>query len=206
MIVLHNSRIVEAFEARCVGTRVREGRAAVVRAAICNAIEAHETRRQTIDKVPGQYYLPLQFGGYSSIREPSNLVYSGVGKHTNNANDYVIRSWRGRCSAYLKRQFAAPCESAAAVVYTIDAYGNDPDVTPEEMAELKSEHNLGGSATHVLVALLAFAGPESPPGIGTFVRNLAFANLEEQSMTADEIRAKAKKIHEYHSDWATVAD
>ena len=202
MIVLHNSRIVEAFEARCVGTRVRGGCSGVVRSSIITAIEVHETKRQTIDKVPGQYYLELQDWKAPGI----TCIYSGVGKHTNNPNDYVIRSWRGRCSAYLKRQFAAPCESAAAVVYTIDAYGNDPDVIPEEMAELKSEHNLGGSATHVLVALLAFAGPESPPGIGTFVRNLAFANLEEQSMTADEIRAKAKKIHEYHSDWATVAD
>lgn len=74
---------------------------------------------------------------------------------------------------YLKRKFAARVEHGSAVVYTIDAYLNDPDVTDEERDELaRCEY------THILVAVLASAGPKPPLGPYRFVHNLAGGNRE----------------------------
>jgi hypothetical protein len=104
-------------------------------------------------------------------------------------------------SAYLKREFAEKVEGCALIVYMKEAYLRDPDVTPVEASRIDSE-----GASHVLVAVLGFAGPESPLPPYRLVWNLAGGNLEAALWSAEEIHAKAKAAIAYDNEWSTVAD
>jgi len=201
--------IVTAFDRETIGSKVLdEGGFLVI---LANAMEAFDwsTCRQ-----PGQAYIQLP-------QEACALVSGGVGKRTQDPEDYVIRMNRDQIGLYLKRQrteyctpdaahpndffftrsLAAPVDNVAVVVYTLDAYLADPDCTPEETARVK---DMG--ATHVLVAVLASAGKPSTLTAHRFVHNLAGGNNEALAWTADEIRQKAKEIKEFTSEWAVVAD
>jgi hypothetical protein len=87
------------------------------------------------------------------------------------------------------------------VVYDLNAYLTDPDITSEE-AERIQELN----TTHVIVAILATAGPKPPYAPRTLVRNLAGANHEAATWTVEDIRDRAKASIEYDEQWETVAD
>jgi hypothetical protein len=76
----------------------------------------------------------------------------------------------------------------------------DPDVAYDDVARIEN-------ATHVLVAVLAYAGPADPPLTPyRLVWNLGGGNREAALYTADEIRAKAKDCIDYDAYWAVVAD
>ena len=158
----------------------------------------------TQDRIPGQAFILLP--------EAVPYVSCGTGKHSVNPNDYVLRCHRGRVGAYLKRELAAPAENCAVVVYTLDAYLSDPDITPDEATRviegptLLSDDGICLQETFVIVTVLATAGPQSQLSPFRFVHNLAGGNKEAQVWTADEIRAKAREILEYDNDWTTVAD
>lgn len=145
-------------------------------------------------RVPGQAYveLPDKFCRY---------VSAGVGKRTTNPDDYVTHLYREKVKLYLKRQFAAQVDKVAVVVYTTDAYLKDPDVTESEIEWLTTR-----GYTHMLVAVLASAGPKTPLTPYRFVHNLAGGNREAEEWTADEIREKSKEIISYSNEWCTVAD
>ena len=145
------------------------------------------------DRVPGQ--------GFIQCPSAVPFVSAGVGRKSPDPSRYVCREHRGVVSAYLKREFAEPCSGCALVVYTKEAYLKDPDVTPEEASRIDSE-----GATHVLVAVLGFAGPESPLPPYRLVWNLAGGNLEAALWSAEEIHAKAKAAIAYDNEWSTVAD
>ncbi len=187
-ITLATSSIVTAFNPPTIGTRVThlEEFSNLAVAAIAN----HDF---TLGKVPGQ--------GYLVCPELVPFVSAGVGPRSSRPEDYVCREHRGVVSAYLKREFAAPVTGCALVVYTRQAYLDDPDVTVDECA-----HIIEMGATHVLVAVLASAGPETPLTPYRLVWNLAGGNREALVWTADEIRAKAKAVIDYNSGWSTVAD
>jgi hypothetical protein len=155
-------------------------------------IAEHDTSK---DRASGQHFIVLPKGVH-------DLVVAGVGKRTDNIEDYEKRMWRGRADTFLKRKFAAPVEGVAAIVYTIAAYAADPDVDTAELSAML----LVAEATHVLVALLAFAGPATPPAPWTFIRNLAGANNEALLLSGDEIRSKAKEVADYHAEWCVVTD
>jgi len=184
------SSIVTAFSTQAIGTKVTDpdGFWKVVTAAV----EAHDF---TSDKVPGQ--------GFILVPEASPFVSGGVGRNVDDPAAYVLRSHRGKVHAYLKREFAAPIEGCAVVVYELQAYLADPDIneTPGEGARILSEN-----PTHVLVAVLAFSGPKSVLSPYRFVKNLAGGNHEALSWTAEEIRAKARDIAVQTDEWSTVAD
>jgi hypothetical protein len=144
-------------------------------------------------KVPGQ--------GFIMCPKLVPFVSAGVGPRSKNPNHYVCREHRGIVSAYLKREYAGEVTGVALVVYTTEAYFADPDVTTEEAARIQVQ-----KATHVLVAVLAFAGPKSPLPPYRLVWNLAGGNNEALIWTADEIRAKAKEAIDYDNEWSTVAD
>jgi hypothetical protein len=157
---------------------------------VCKAIEAFDF---AACRVPGQGFIHLP-------KEANASVSAGVGLRSTDPKDFVLREHRGIVTPYLKREFAAPVTGVALVVYTREAYTRDPDVTSDEVARL-------GDATHVIVAVLAYAGPESSPlPPYRLVWNLAGGNLEALTYTADEIRAKAKAAIEYDNLWVTVAD
>jgi hypothetical protein len=158
------------------------------------AIAAHDF---STDRIPGQAVL--------SIPDAIPYVSSGVGRPVPDPDAYVLRLYRSRVSAFLKRAWAAPVESCSAVVYTTRAYLDDPDITHEEAARVAA-HSVVVPVTHVLVALLASSGPSSQLGPYRFTANLAGGNHEAQVWTADEIRAKARAIMDYDQNWTTVAD
>lgn len=189
--VLAFANIVTAFNEKAIGSRVIE-RAPFLGAAK-RAIAAHDF---TKDRVPGQ--------GFIQVPEAVPFVSAGVGPRSTNPEDYVLREHRGRVSEYLKRGKAGKAESCALVVYTREAYLKDPDVDAAETARI--DMTVGGEATHILVAVLAAAGPPPPLPVYRFVWNLGGGNREAQVWTADEIRAKAKEIIEYDTAWASVAD
>jgi hypothetical protein len=182
------SDICSAFQEKAIGTVVtfHDHFMDVIEAVVSQ----HDFEKE---RVPGQAYI--------EVPAAVPFVLSGVGKKSPEAWKYHCREHRGVVSAYLKREFAAPVESCAIVVYTRDAYLKDPDVTPEEAARIDAE-----GATHVLVAVLASAGPPSPLPPYRLVWNLAGGNREAALWTADEIRAKAKAAIEFNNEWSTVAD
>lgn len=192
MFIAH-ARILTAFDLMAVGSRVIQPQS--FRDALKTAIEAHDTSR---DRVPGQSLVTLPPSAYPTVS-------AGVGRRENHGPaDFVLRSHRGKVGAYLQRAYAAPVESLQAVVYSIEAYSRDPDTTPEEMEDLTGYP--AQTPTHILVAVLAHAGPPAPLTPGRFVANLAGGNREAQVWTADEIRAKAVEIAAYSSSWCVVAD
>ena len=187
-IKLAISNIVSAFDPEAIGSRVNNI-PEFFRAAE-DAVAAYDF---TQGKIPGQ--------GFVLCPAAVPVVSAGVGPRSKNADDYVCREHRGVVSAYLKRKFAATVTGCALVVYTVKAYLADPDITSEEATRISDQ-----GITHVLVAVLAFAGPESQLSPYRLVWNLGGGNREALVWTADEIRAKAKASIDYDNDWSPVAD
>jgi len=179
--------ICTSFAPMAVGTKVTDKRWFMN--ALTRAMEAYDT---TNDRVPGQHYV--------MVPEARPYVTAGVGSRKGRCfNDFVVREHRGRMDMFLVREHAAPTEAVAVVVYTRAAYVADPEVTPEEVAAL-------GNATHVVVAVLGFAGPNPPLSPYRFVSNLAGGNNEALTYTADDMRRMAKDIKAYDDEWCVVAD
>lgn len=184
------SNIVSAFQSEgVIGSRVEDPAAFLD--VLSKAVMDYDF---TQGKVPGQGFVHLG-------DRVNSFVSAGVGKRVDDPSAYVVQTHRGRCTAYLKRTYAEKVTGCACIVYTMDAYKGDPEVSAEEVASLEATE-----ATHVLVAVLAFAGPESPLSPFRFTSNLAGGNKEAQVWTADEIRAKAKEIYDYDTEWCAVAD
>ena len=191
-IVIVASNSCSAFWFGAIGTKVIDRTAFLI--TLLLAIGKHDPSK---DRVPGQHYIDL---GTS----PNVLasVSAGVGLRAGRTiKDYVIREHRGRVGAYLYRTCAAPTEGVAAVVYTREAYLADPDITAEEATRI-----MDAKATHVIVAVLGFAGPNPPLTPGRFVQNLAGGNREALTYDADTIRAMAKDIAAYSNEYCVVAD
>lgn len=177
------------FDAKTVGTKVTNPRKFLE--GLQEAVERFDF---SICRQPGQGVIKLS-DFYC------NMVSAGVGLRTDNPEDYIARVHRGKVGVYLKRKFAVPADSVSAVVYTSDAYVNDPESTKEEIERVKSNNY-----THILVDVLASAGPTSPLTPWRFVCNLAGGNNEALDWTGDEIRDMAKEIVEYYNRWCMVAD
>jgi hypothetical protein len=171
-ILIGKSNILTALNKESIGTRVL---------------------LPSIGTVPGQAVI--------SLDGVCDIVSSGTGKRTNNPDDYIIRVHREKVSMYLKRNFAEVCKAVSVVVYTLDAYLNDPDITEDEFTELCCSNY-----THILVAVLASSSEKSPLTPTRFVHNLAGGNNEAIKWTADEIRSKAVEIKAYYNNISVVAD
>lgn len=184
------SNIVTALDNAAIGTRVTNevGFMDVTDRAIAGCDFAAQ-------RVPGQAFIPCN--------DLAPHLSAGVGRRTTNPDDYVVRLHRGRVDAYLRRERAVPCEGAAIIVYTRDAYLADPDVQKDEAERTRIE---ASDASHVLVAVLGFAGPNAPLSPYRLVANLAGGNKEAALWTADEIRARAEASLAYDADWVVVAD
>lgn len=187
------SDIVTALNDQTIGSRVTDQD--LFWKSLAKAVEEFDFSKC---REPGQ--------GLVTLPNAKSYLSCGVGRRTLDPDDYVLRAYRGQVRMYLRRHLAAKTEHGSAVVYTADAYLNDPDVMEEERDEItKCEY------THMLVAVLASAGSKPPLGAYRFVHNLAGGNREALRWTADEIRAKAREIMDYWSSetgdgWCTVAD
>lgn len=190
MNVLDFSDIVTALNTETIGTKI-VNRVGFFRAAL-DAIDATDFSTQ---RVPGQAFIPFK---------ALDTLSAGVGKKSDNPADYILRVHRGEVQPFLRREAAAPIEGAAIIVYTREAYLADPDVAGNA-AEVERVTRTN-EATHVLVAVLGFAGPKAPLSPVRLVANLAGGNKEALVWGADEIRQKAAESDEYWKEWCVVAD
>ena len=190
-VFLGCANILTALDFKAIGTKVHPAKIERFLDLLQDAIANFDfaSCRQ-----PGQGLVPLP-------QETCDMVSAGIGQRTDNPVDYLIRKHRGKVGLYLHRALAAKPDKVAAVVYTAEAYLNDPEIQDEESSRVKK-----GGFTHMLVAILASAGPPSPLTPGRFASNLAGGNNEAMNWTADEIRAKAKEIDDYAKTWCVVAD
>lgn len=184
------SNILSAFDSFTVGSKV------LLKSTFMDILEdAVKSHDFSSERVAGQALIELS-------QEACRCVSAGVGKRTNNLNDYIIRHHRGQVKLFFNRDKADDVpDNVKAVVYTLDAYLNDPDVDEQEAKEI-----LDKGYTHILVAVLASKGPPSPLSPTAFVHNLAGGNNEALVWTADEIREKAGEIENYYSEWITLSD
>jgi hypothetical protein len=185
-----NANILTAYKAETIGTKITDR--AGFREALSVAVASTDFGAQ---RVPGQAFIMLP-------ETARGTVTAGCGRRTLDPIDYIARVHRGEVGLYLRRERAAKVEGLAVVVYTRDAYLADPDVAGDTLERAR----IDSTVTHVLVAVLAFAGPKSPLPKGTFIHNLAGGNKEAALYSADEIRAMATAIDAYWSDWCIVAD
>lgn len=181
--------IVTAFAAFTVGTKVFN--VPRFQRVLDRAVADYDF---TQGKVPGQAVIPLP--------DAVPLVGAGIGQRTLVEDDYVHRAYRGRMCLFLRRGKAATVKTCSVVVYTADAYAAACEKEPEERDRVLAE-----GATHVLVAVLTSAGPETPPYTpDRLLANLAGGNAEAEVWTADEIRAIARETVAYDAEWCVVAD
>jgi hypothetical protein len=195
MIQIVNSNIVTAFDEKTVGSKVTDMQ--TFHFMLKKAIEQHDF---TLDKTPGQAVLDLT--NIVPMTVVRGCVSGGLGHKSDEPADYVVRTYRGMPHMFLRRTAAEPVEFLRVVVYTRDAYLNDPDVLAEP-AEAKRIQDT--DCTHVLVAVLAGA-VESFVSPFRFVANLAGGNRDYEKMTKDELVVLAGRIKEFGETWATVAD
>ena len=189
MIKIKSANILTAFDQSSIGTRVTN----------CAAFfEVAEAAIATFD------FASQRVAGQGFIMWPALVPYisAGVGKRSDDPDRYVPRVHRGRVDAYLRREFADPCESAAIIVYTRSAYLADPDVQKDEVETARIEP----SVSHVLIAVLGFAGPKAPLSPYRLVHNLAGGNKEAATWTVEEMTKLAKDSLAYDNEWAVVAD
>ena len=188
-ILLGHADILTAFNGQSIGSKVINHFEFT-----CILTEAIKNFDWGTCRQPGQAYIKLP-------EHACKHVSAGVGKRTHNPNDYVIRLHRDKVSLFLKRDLAVGVDNVASVVYTVDAYINDPDITDSEMRRVKE-----AGYTHMIVAVLASVGQHSPLTPNRFIHNLAGGNREALLWSADEIREKAKEIKSYSTEWCIVAD
>lgn len=183
--MFHVSKVCPAFSDG-VGTRV------LAREAFFEALKASlETEASRVEFAPGQFNVTMS-------PEHFPLVSSGVGKNTDNLEDYVLRKHRGKVGAYLRREFAAPVTSLEVTVYTAEGYNNDPDV--KSLGDSCPEN-----AKAVVVSVRAGTGP-SPLSPHRLIHNLAGGNNAAKQWTAEKIRSLAEESNTYWSKWTTVSD
>ena len=187
MIRFALASIVTAFDQTTIGSKVMDKDR--FRALLTEAVENHDP---ATDRAPGQHFVQMPEGALPTVS-------AGVGRRTSRVAHYVVREHRGHVSAFLRREHAARATGLAVIVYTKGAYCADPEVDEAEVARVDY-------ATHIIVAVLAFAGPRPPLTPHRFVKNLAGGNKEALAWTADEIRAKADIITGYDDEWCVVAD
>lgn len=188
MTKFHVSNVCSAFTPAPVGTKVTD--AGAFTAALALAVAAHDPAG---DRTPGQHFVMLPGDALATVS-------AGVARRADVPEDgYVVRVHRGRADCYAARPYAARATGLAAVVYTRDAYAADPQVTAEEVA------GIPGDVTHVIVAVLAFAGPKAPLSPHRFVANLAGGNRDAATYSADEMRAMAREVIAYDDEWIVVA-
>jgi hypothetical protein len=148
----------------------------------------------------GQYLVDMP-------RESIDTVACGVGLKSEFPSDYHY-AWHRECiGKFLHRDKSLKPDKLQAVVYTIDAYINDPDVinNPQELNRTLISRDEG--VKYFLVTVIASEGYENPPvGVSRFVRNLAGGNNAYRNMSIEHIRSEAVRALDYWGKYHAVAD
>ena len=181
-----------AYSPSTIGSKVPAGYIVPFEKALTEAIATHDPKD---DWSEGQLQVVFP-------KDHLNLLSCGVGERTDNPEDYVIRTHRGRVTLFLKREKALPCESAKVIVYTKDAILKDPQTLDEDRARIEES-----DATHYLVALLANAeGVPDSRSPYRLVDCLAGGNNDALSWSFEDIKSLAKDARDYADTWEVVAD
>jgi len=176
MLKLGMSDIVTAFSTHTIGTKVTVPQEKFIQ-VVLTALASHDP---STAKEPGQFFIMLPEGA-------KEMVSCGVGRHTGHQDDYCVRIHRGEPGVFLTRVNAEECTGVAVIVYTKEAYEADPQCTPERVAAACPD----GDETHVLVAVLGFAGDAPKPEVSShrFTRNLAGGNNEYDLLARGQKKA-----------------
>lgn len=211
------SNILKCFDDECIGTKVmNEDRfMAVLELKLANSGKFDEHGHAFLN-------LPAAAGHCS----PGDIIKTGL-----KASDFVVREWRGEVGLYAKRPRDLKAETVSAIVYTLEAYLEDPEVSELEKNSLLHQGPEGGY-THVLVAVLASMGAPTALSSSRLVRNLAGGNaafIPKTEKFSEAVRLtssvpkvidmithdlkllhkvidEAKKTVEFEKNWVTVAD
>lgn len=141
--------IVTAFDKSTVGTKVVNE--ATFMWALNQALEKHDPSG---DWAPGQHKVVLPESAYESVS-------AGEGPASDNPRDYHIRLHRGKPSMFLKREKAGKVTSLECIVYTLEAYAADPEVSAVEFTRVR---NWGNPCHRCRVGRLwSFHGPVPLP-------------------------------------------
>lgn len=191
-VIFGKSAIWTADKESTVGSKVENFE--VFKEELAELVDIHDTAQ---DRIKGQHFvvLPREYIVNSGIS-------CGVGRRTDNPNDYVLREWRGSVGCYLKRDEALPIDFCAVIVYTMEAYENDPESEVFELDDLRAQ-----GATHVLVALLA-SNNEVPNARSAraLVAGIAGANNELLGLSAKDTEKLCIETTAYEKGWCVVAD
>jgi len=190
-----------AYDDNCIGSKVREFvdkcepalfARPLFEKLLANAIATHDSSK---DWSEGQHMVALPEIAHE-------LLSCGVGERTDNPDDYVIRTHRGRVDLFLKRERALPCASANVIVYTKAAVLKDPQLPEEDRTRIENS-----DATHYMIALLANAeGVPNSRSPYRLVDCLAGGNNDAEKWTLEDIKALSKDAKEYADKWEVVAD
>lgn len=188
------SNIMTAFEEKTIGTKVvdKPNFLTVLRMSI----QLHDWKNE---RVQGQANIMLD-------NAAKRFVSCGVGARSMNPDDYVLRFYRERVSAFLKREQAVKdIHTLSAIVYTVAGYLDDPDVKDDQP---EKDRIVAQDPTHVLVAVLATPCAEGYVTPFRYVANLAGGNKSylPGNVTVGELNDLAKRVIDYDKKWVTVAD
>ena len=147
-------------------------------------------------------------------RDAFPLVRAGVASLEGlTQDDLHIRKYRDEWGIFANSKKAAIVEGLSCLVYHLDGYTADPEADEEHVSTLRDK-----GTTHVLVAILAAAGPETPLSSHRLVRNIAGGNkawTPEALLPGDDvgilnlltkISREAIKTVGYEKNWIVVAD
>ena len=182
---------LQAFTRSPIGTRVQD-RAAFF-AGVHAALSCHDT---STDWADGQHKVTLPL----SLAERAGVT-CGIGRNTRNLNQYILREYRGVVDHYLHRRNALKATRLECIVYTRDAFLNDPDVIAKGWA-------VDPKATHVIVAVLAWPDgvPErTPRSARRLVACLAGGNKEADAWTLETIREMSAETTAYEAEFCVIA-
>jgi len=192
------SDICEAFKSKAVGSKVKKEYRDSFMKELRKAIRQHDFSK---DRVPGQAVITLS-------KKVNNWVSPGSARRgSTNPKDFVLRKWRGEVGMYMKRNPLFASAYVRCVVYTRDAYLNDPDCDVKEREKVYNFLRGFYLPDYVLVAVLG--DPDvciSTVSYSRFVKNLAGANNEYKVMSKADLVALAKKVDAYRSMYMVVAD
>ena len=193
------SDICEAFKNKAVGSKVFYNNQEDFMNALERAIKKHDWSK---DRVKGQTVLDLPRSVNKMVSPGSWYRGSTVPK------DFVLRKYRGVVGMYLKRNAFATSKRVRCVVYSRDAYYNDPDFTPDEKDKAEKFFGAGWcDSEFVLVAVLG--DPDKRPSTvsySRFVKNLAGANNEYFKMNKKDVVDLAQRVDDYRKNYVGVSD
>ncbi len=185
-VVLRNARIVTAYNDVTIGTKVTD----------------HEPFKKLLKEAVRKHKFDDLGHGQILLPGAKDMVSCGVArlKDVPSPAGFHLRPYRGDNHLFAKRKHAITAEHVAAIVYTREAYAADPD-----------EGGLLADCTHVLIAVLGWAGEQQTPPVTPwrFVNNLAGGNASyspARGYTWEKCVEEAKESHDYWAQWVVVAD